>query len=200
MGEVKLRISSLLAATSALVCLYLLALMLQSPWGFDSDFQHSFQRGDSTYFIGSRVGRLWLVKQDVSYNASPGFVAHGHRLGFVTLEVDRGVTGTERIGPDPPTSSFLGFGATARQGSKTWSLRREKIVGLTASYSSAVLTIPYWFILLPTIVFPLVWVRGFIRNRRRRLRGKCLACGYDLRAHNAGDRCPECGMVLSPAR
>ncbi len=106
MGEVKLRIFSLLAVTSALICLYLLALMLQSPWGFDSDFQHSFQRGDSTYFIGSRVGRLWLIKQDVSYNGSPGFVAYGHRLGFVTFEVDGGVTGQQRIGPDSPTSTF----------------------------------------------------------------------------------------------
>jgi|GEM_PF-4177911 len=29
-----------------------------------------------------------------------------------------------------------------------------------------------------------------------RLLGKCcLKCGYDLRAHKPGDRCPECGEV-----
>lgn len=27
----------------------------------------------------------------------------------------------------------------------------------------------------------------------RRLPKKCRACGYDLRRHRSGDRCPECG-------
>ena len=27
---------------------------------------------------------------------------------------------------------------------------------------------------------------------------RCLGCKYDLRAHSAGGRCPECGLALSP--
>jgi hypothetical protein len=32
---------------------------------------------------------------------------------------------------------------------------------------------------------------------RGRLKGTCRQCGYDLRAHKAGDRCPECGSVIA---
>ena len=28
-------------------------------------------------------------------------------------------------------------------------------------------------------------------------KGLCLKCGYDLRAHGGGDRCPECGSALA---
>jgi hypothetical protein len=63
------------------------------------------------------------------------------------------------------------------------------------------LWIPYWlpavfFLILPLLTFvPGLVVR--LRLRRRRQRGLCLNCGYDLRA--TPDRCPECGTVPLPS-
>jgi hypothetical protein len=54
----------------------------------------------------------------------------------------------------------------------------------------------------PAIVLPLLLVDAFLLypmlcRRRRPPLGCCRACGYDLRAHAAGDNCPECGVVLA---
>ncbi len=52
---------------------------------------------------------------------------------------------------------------------------------------------PYWALLLLFITCPTIaFIRGPLRRHRRRKRGLCLTCGYDLRA--SPDRCPECGV------
>ena len=57
---------------------------------------------------------------------------------------------------------------------------------------TTVVIVPHWIILAAASVLP-AW-RAFLAVRRRRLsgQGKCVACGYDLRA--GPGRCPECGM------
>jgi hypothetical protein len=52
-----------------------------------------------------------------------------------------------------------------------------------------------WFVCAATAVLPVLRVPMLIidvyRERRRRASGRCIRCGYDLRATR--DRCPECG-------
>ena len=44
-------------------------------------------------------------------------------------------------------------------------------------------------------ILPLLWLALLVRRirRKRTMIGRCLACGYDLRA--TPQRCPECGLV-----
>ena len=61
--------------------------------------------------------------------------------------------------------------------------------------------LPYWPIwrglavdtlFYATILFVLLGGIGFTRRELRRVRGRCIKCGYDLRGDSGGG-CPECG-------
>ena len=61
--------------------------------------------------------------------------------------------------------------------------------------------LPYWLLLAATGTLPIGGV--LLRRHRRRAaregaaRGLCPTCGYDLRAHGEGERCPECGIEVN---
>lgn len=54
--------------------------------------------------------------------------------------------------------------------------------------------VPYWALLIPLAIPPMFGFRRVILRARRKRRGQCLACGYDLR--QSPDRCPECGRPV----
>jgi hypothetical protein len=58
---------------------------------------------------------------------------------------------------------------------------------------------PLWAWSIPWTFLPIIYWT-FIRKRRRiatRIaQGLCLVCGYDLRSHSPGQRCPECGTEI----
>jgi hypothetical protein len=60
--------------------------------------------------------------------------------------------------------------------------------------------IPIWSVALATAILPGVYLMSLYRRRKLHAKGRCRACGYDLRA--TPDRCPECGAVPTgePAR
>jgi hypothetical protein len=57
------------------------------------------------------------------------------------------------------------------------------------------LTVPFWFLFMLTGAPPLWGLLTLKRRlrRRRRERGLCAQCGYDLRGSKDSGRCPECG-------
>ena len=54
------------------------------------------------------------------------------------------------------------------------------------------LGIPYGAVFALGLILPATRLAGWLRRMRRRRRGLCVYCGYDLRA--SGARCPECGL------
>jgi hypothetical protein len=58
-----------------------------------------------------------------------------------------------------------------------------------------IIGVPWWLLVLASAVLPARAVFGIRATRRRRATGRCLRCGYDLRA-SAG-RCPECGTPIT---
>jgi hypothetical protein len=58
------------------------------------------------------------------------------------------------------------------------------------------LSFPLWGLLALLAVYPIVaFSRGPLRRRRRRGRGLCIRCGYDLKGNVSGV-CPECGETI----
>ena len=65
----------------------------------------------------------------------------------------------------------------------------------TANQESRALLIPHWALLLHFAACPaLAFTRGTLRRWRRRRKGLCVRCGYDLTGNVTG-MCPECGSL-----
>jgi hypothetical protein len=155
------------------------------------------------------VGVLWV--RSIGYDGSLGFERHSNsywatsQLGYARLSYTRSYHG-----PDPRVA----------QGWCTWSSARSypghRIPGVlgfsvTAGHYVPVgsapmappwkygvrVTIPYWFLALLVVFWPVR--KALIRRKRRRSsrRGLCPTCGYDLRA--TPERCPECGTIPADA-
>jgi hypothetical protein len=62
------------------------------------------------------------------------------------------------------------------------------------------LMLPFWFLAVTALIPAALAVRS-VRNRlkfnRLTLAGRCPRCSYDLRAHAADAKCPECGTPVS---
>jgi len=67
----------------------------------------------------------------------------------------------------------------------------------TSSVPAHYVQLPWWPIVLLTMILPTAQLARAARRRRRARRGLCPECGYDLRA--SPGRCPECGAGASIA-
>ena len=58
------------------------------------------------------------------------------------------------------------------------------------------LAIPHWALCVALLTYPAVaFIRGPVQRYRRRRKGRCLKCGYDLTGNISGV-CPECGTEV----
>jgi predicted RNA-binding Zn-ribbon protein involved in translation (DUF1610 family) len=109
--------------------------------------------------------RSWIDPQDLKKSSKPYFYDH----------------------------SFLGFGGKRTQEPRIWRgypSRRE----IDYTTIATIYFVPLWFCAVIFSILPLV--EGYRRTRRilRFRYGRCVHCGYDLRA--SSEKCPECGHIV----
>lgn len=76
--------------------------------------------------------------------------------------------------------------------SETYSARGTLFSGRVALVGA-----PIWFAALVALLYPiLVILRGPLRRMRRRKRGRCEQCNYNLTGNTSG-MCPECGKAVA---
>lgn len=131
--------------------------------------------------LASERNGLLLCATEIPFGSEMGLSAQ-------TMSATR-----EEFGPvhdllfDPSNEKwhFLGF-HTASGTVSTWNWKYSALI------------IPYWALIIPLTILPLTASRRLIIRHRRKRRGQCLACGYDLR--QSPERCPECGRPAAALR
>jgi hypothetical protein len=75
-----------------------------------------------------------------------------------------------------------------------WGFRwHPRLDGNGGQYSERGIAVPMWFLAIATATLPAMTLARVARRARRGTPGRCVACGYDLRA--TPGRCPECGAM-----
>ena len=168
-----------LAAASLLLCLATAGLWVRSYWGYDR-------------FIARRLSATGL-RRGVEFPKYQGCIGsyRGRLGGWFQFsgqpEGQRAEPWEFEVGP---ADEFIGSIRTR------FPFRTYRGVYVGCPYTVNYWSLPDWslvsaFALLPSIA-TFRQVRVARRRRRARL-GRCVACGYDLRA--TPERCPDCGVI-----
>src|SRR5206468_2813438 len=126
--------------------------------------------------ISSR-GRLLFVVTNVELGAERAWTAEAR-----AISLDDADKLGELVTDTPLTAGRWGF-AVGRKGKDAF--------GLAERWCTFV-GVPSWAVMLLPLLIVGSWARSRARLHRRRRRGWCLNCGYDLRG--GGGVCPECGV------
>jgi hypothetical protein len=131
-----------------------------------------------SYWIGNRL--LWYDR--------PHWAQVWSNEGLVRVCVGK----VTSLNYSPPGHWLLGEGTVAGFGYRRWERKIDDV-----RQHARIVTFPYWFALLLLSALPAMMCSRWYRLRACYRRGHCRCCGYDLRAHGTGDRCPECGTVAA---
>ena len=192
------RLFFILAAAAFLLAIATIALHLRSYWRADFLERESIQTvpGGHDYFhhgIQIACGRIALYAVGGTFGMTPQRAAekralHDPRWNYASFPDPQDPT--RPAGNTPSFWNQLGFS-------------RESVTWFHAGNvdSSRTLTFPMALVDLATLTVPAVWIAAALARKRRRLhrirQGLCPTCSYDLRAHHAGQKCPECGIPIA---
>jgi hypothetical protein len=147
---------------------------------------HGHRRGDALVLMGP-AGQVSGV---ISFEGELLFGVSNIRLGgrrawtaqTLSLSRDEAVSVRERL---------LDTNAVARRAGFTAATHAKDLMGVPEG-SCRLIGVPVWLVLGLCALPAVSWARWRWAIRRRRRRGWCLNCGYDLRG--GGGVCPECGV------
>ena len=136
-----------------------------------------------------RVGKDW---DTWSVSSRWGAVTIGHReYNGLGIKVDYGWRGycgpAHNAPPGLVRWHFCGFSGSGLAGSSAGSY--------PFTFKDEYISVPFWFLILLSTIPTLLHVGRARKLRHWRRVGRCMTCGYDLRA--TPERCPECGRVAS---
>jgi hypothetical protein len=186
-------------------------LWLVPPLAAGGMFVRSFRVMDEV----SAVDRDNVLRAAVSYRGAVHFFRAEHNatpraVGWDPTRVPAGATWGDlyplgdqdwRVMGTARHSSRTGTGTGAAVAPVLWTAGpvgpRARLAPWLLTHPYVAYAVPYWVVLAATAPPGVIAVVRVARGSRRRRRGLCAACGYDLRATTAG-RCPECGEATVP--
>ena len=215
MATVKRRLFTMLSALSLVLCLATAGLWIRSLWRID--VVAWFYSGEKSVEVATMrhcirlshndavaaLMRLCATEVDqpaprwlfVSVRIGVPFTfSMGPQSGIARALAQRGigfssVSGTVAVGPTPVANARDLWDFGWKSGPQT-----PLLPWAAAPPWSWEARMPLWPVVAVTAVLPAFRFRKAWRRHRRRKRGLCLTCGYDLRA--SSERCPECGTPI----
>jgi hypothetical protein len=139
-----------------------------------------------TRSVALHTNRVRFVIAFASYRRPPEVAVEPLGTGGIEHQTTRGVANITSPVPSASLAGRLGFASAVYPWPGVGAERMFRV--------------PTWFVVLTCVAAaaPSWYAWGRRRQRRRRKdRGLCRSCGYDLRA--TPGRCPECGALPTPA-
>lgn len=181
------RLRHIFNLTAAVLLVGVIVLWVRSHGTVDALVWQRWQNDAGTYrgtfrTVSSGRGVVGFESTDLT-TAFPSTVSRDSKFGWTRLDVSHFLL---------PRETFwnrMGFGYVSTS-QRTPGLRNSTVT--TRTYWA-----PYWLAALLASVVPLRALAMIGVRARRRRRGLCARCGYDVRFSEG--RCPECGAPLAAA-
>jgi len=174
--------SGLVGMGSAFISVFLAILWVRSFWRSDVlTRKWADGRTEAQYlYLGSSTGELYLgfTRERFGNTQTEGWYGEGP-AGIHWKLVSRSSAGDQETWVANSIWNHLGLYG-----------------GWTADWKF--IAVPHYFAFAVASIIPTARIIGAHRRRRRIARGRCGACGYDLRG--TPNRCPECGTVRKSVR
>jgi hypothetical protein len=179
---------------SLVLCVATVVFWLRSYWSYDRwgyDLMRRFPTGweQRSYSVDIDSGRLRLMVSRLFFTD-----AYSGEIGMPPIRPYAAFSHTAGTPEGPAPHSSTGPDLVVTRGRFGFQYGVLNPTPRTRDYLHTVwLSGPLWPLVPCATLLPLLACRLRRRRIRARKLGRCLVCGYDLRA--TPDRCPECGNV-----